>query len=294
MAGTLQDWDIISGVGITALAVAAARAVETNRAEGLVRDPFAGAFVQASGVRVPMPTRLDDVTESAPESDRLWDIMAAGMGVRSKFFDDYFVTCWAAGVRQAVLLAAGLDTRAFRLDWPAGCTVFEIDKPQVLKFKDVVLYEQRARPQCARQVVAIDLRDDWEDVLLGAGFDLSQPTAWLAEGLLPYLPAQAERQLLETIDRLSAPGSWLAFEHFEINEPLLDRLRNAAGTLGFDVSTLFATELRDDPARYLAGHRWEVADVSGAELIERYQPRLSTLLPSAHAHHYQTARLLRT
>jgi hypothetical protein len=104
--------------------------------------------------------------------------------IRTRFFDDYLTAAIAARCHQVVLLAAGLDTRALRLAWPAGTRVFEIDLPGVLSFKDSVLAAQGAVPRCERIKVPADLCTDWTAALAEAGFDRSTPAAWLAEGLL--------------------------------------------------------------------------------------------------------------
>jgi methyltransferase (TIGR00027 family) len=193
------QWDIGSGVGLTALAAAAGRAVESSRPDRLLDDPFAAAFVAAAHAPVPLPTRWPDA--GTEQADRLTDqelllLYGAGyVGLRSRLCDDYLRGAAAAGVHQIVVLAAGLDTRAFRLDWPAGVRLFEVDQPKVLEFKDAVLRERGATARCGRTAVAADLREDWAAALTGTGFAASAPTAWLAEGLLQYLPAEAERAL---------------------------------------------------------------------------------------------------
>ena len=133
-------------------------------------------------------------------------------GARTKYFDAYFADAVAAGVRQIVVLAAGLDSRAYRLPWPDGTVVFELDQPKVLDFKRDVLAEHGDSPRADRREVAVDLRDDWPQALAESGFDPSVPTAWIAEGLLIYLPATAQEQLFGGIDALSSPGSWVAVE----------------------------------------------------------------------------------
>jgi methyltransferase (TIGR00027 family) len=151
------------------------------------------------------------------EAERLgvgptWLPLSSYMGVRTRFFDEFFESASAAGVGQVVILASGLDVRAFRLDWPAATTVFEIDQPKVLEFKDEVMAAQGVSARSTRRVVPVDLREDWASALTDAGFDERLPTAWLAEGLMPYLPAEAEQQLLDTIDKFSVPGSRVAIE----------------------------------------------------------------------------------
>lgn len=239
-----EQWDIVSGVGITALAVAAARSIESHRPDGLINDPYAEAFVTAAAPPVPMPTRPDADVEQAD----LWERMAGHMGVRSRYFDDFFRTSCAAGARQAVILAAGLDTRAYRLDWPAGTRVFELDQPRVLEFKDTVLRGHGAAPSCDRRVVPVDLREEWAGPLRDAGFDPAVPTAWLAEGLMPYLPGPAQRDLMTTIASLSAPGSHVAVEFVHNIRAVFDdpAMTDMSRRFGIDMPALIPESSRDN------------------------------------------------
>jgi len=133
-------------------------------------------------------------------------------GARTRYFDEYFRRAAAAGVRQVVILAAGLDSRAYRLDWPAATTIFELDRPQVLDFKREVLADRGAQPRALRREIAVDLREDWPAALRDSGFDPAMPSAWIAEGLLIYLPAAAQEQLFTGIDGLAGHGSRVAVE----------------------------------------------------------------------------------
>lgn len=204
-----RDWDITSGVGLTALAVAAVRAVETARPDRLCADPYADALVAAAQPLAPLPTRLGQLREQGWDAQfvAVWQAMAAQIGVRARFFDDYLSHALWDRLAQVVILAAGLDTRAARLTWPAHTAVFEIDQPRVLAFKDAVTAAQHAPYGCERHPIGVDLRDDWPPALRQPGFDSTQPTAWLVEGLLPDLPEPAERDLFAHISALSAPNS---------------------------------------------------------------------------------------
>ena len=176
-------WDIVSSVGLTALMVAGGRAIESQRSDALIHDPFADALVSSAGSEIPVPTRLPHPgRDGDAEFEGIWSFTATHMGVRTRFFDDFFRLAWEDGVSQAVILASGLDARAWRLDWPDGFAVFEIDQPKVLEYKEQVLDREGARPRCAWHGVPIDLREDWPAALQQAGFDPSRPTAWLAEG----------------------------------------------------------------------------------------------------------------
>jgi methyltransferase (TIGR00027 family) len=208
-----DTWDITTSVGSTALFVAAARALEAQKAEPLALDPYADLFCRAVGGQ--WADVLDG--ESGPSGalrlrSDFGDHFVSFQGARTKYFDAYFAKAAAAGVRQIVLLAAGLDSRAYRLPWPDGTVVYELDQPQVLEFKRNVLTEHGDQPTAERREVAIDLRDDWPAALKAAGFDPSAPSAWIAEGLLIYLPATAQQQLFAGIDELASAGSWVAVE----------------------------------------------------------------------------------
>lgn len=263
------EWDIVTGVGLTALGVAAGRAVETSRGDGLVDDPFAAAFVRAAGEPMAMPTRLGGAEQEALP----WAAMATYMGVRSRFFDTFFTAASRAGLRQVVLLAAGLDTRAYRLDWSPGTVVFEIDAPKVLEFKDSVLAGQDAHPRCTRRAVAADLREDWPAALRQSGFDTAAPTAWLAEGLLPFLPDEAKDRLFTEIHGGSAAGSRIAAEHLDgdvaalLDEPMF---QDMARTFGFDMASLWPAEQHFDAAGWLTGHGWSVTAEASPHVAERY------------------------
>ncbi len=193
-----DSWDITENVGATALGVAAARAVETDRENPIIRDPFARVFVDAAGEGMwslfASPTWPAQLTDLDPDlrarMQRLVDFMVDFMAVRTAFFDEFFLSAAKSGVRQVVILAAGLDARAWRLPWPDGTTVYELDQPKVLEFKAATLQQHGARPTSNQVNVPIDLRQDWPKALQEAGFDASQPCAWSAEGLLLYLRRQ--------------------------------------------------------------------------------------------------------
>ena len=254
-------WDIVSGVGLTALGAAATRAIEGHHSAPLVRDPYAAAFVQAAAGQLPSPMATTP-EEAAADADFPWFAMAHHVAVRSRFFDGFFRAATAeGGIRQAVILAAGLDTRAFRLDWPAGTTVYEIDAPLVIAFKDSVLRDHGAAPRCDRRTVTTDLRDDWPAALRDAGFDPAAPTAWLAEGLFTYLTDEAIHALLSQVHELSAPGSRIAIEHVPIGASTLSDTAAQAvrSRAGEETAAMWVTEQRHDSAIWLRGHGWTVA-----------------------------------
>ncbi len=268
-----DTWDIVSGVGRTALGVATFRALETERPDPLITDEFARLFVEAAGDEhfvglLADPSTLEDLPF----------FLKGFMGIRTKFFDDHFVAAVADGVAQAVIVAAGLDARAYRLDWPVDATVYEVDQPKVLDFKATVLAEHGARAKSNRRPVAADLREDWPAALRAAGFNPSLPTAWSAEGLLPYLPGAAHDALFERLDALSAPGSRIAVDAFgggtdvEQLSALQDKYFHGSHPFGdMDVTALFYDDTRADPAGWLIDHGWTVRSFAVRELAETYE-----------------------
>ena len=264
MARTDDDsWDLASSVGATATMVAAQR-VLSNR-EGLIDDPFAEPLVRAVG--------LDFIIRALDGEIDLEDVdprfnlrrAAEGMAVRTRHFDKLFTDAAAAGVRQAVILAAGLDARAYRLPWLDGTSVYEVDQPEVIDFKSRTLADLGAKPSTDRRTVAIDLRDDWPNALRDNGFDSTQPTAWSAEGLLIYLPSEAQDLLFDRINELSAPGSRIATEHIpdvsmfsdERSQQISDRLKSYGHEI--EMGDLIYHDERSDVIEYLTSHGWDVA-----------------------------------
>jgi methyltransferase (TIGR00027 family) len=213
-----DTWDITTSVGSTALFVATARALEAQKPDPLAVDPYAEVFCRAVGG--PAADVLDGkVPEHHLKTPDWGEHFVNFQGARTRYFDEYFGRAAGAGVRQVVILAAGLDSRAYRLDWPSGTTIFELDRPQVLDFKREVLSAHGARPRTERREIAVDLREDWPQALRDSGFDPAKPSAWIAEGLLIYLPADAQEQLFTGIDRLAAQGSHVGIEDGAPLEP---------------------------------------------------------------------------
>jgi methyltransferase (TIGR00027 family) len=201
-------WDLSSSVGATATMVATSRALASRSKRPLISDPYADPLVRAVGL--PYFIRLLDGENPSGDPEHDPEHSANFMAVRTRFYDDHFRTAVDAGVRQVVILAAGLDTRAYRMAWPAGTTVYELDLAAVLEFKAQVLGGLGATPTATHHALAVDLRDDWPAVLRSAGLDPALPTVWSAEGLLPYLPGEAQDLLFDRITALSAQGSSLA------------------------------------------------------------------------------------
>jgi methyltransferase (TIGR00027 family) len=206
-----DSWDITTSVGSTALFVAAARALEAQKPEPFAVDPYAEVFCRAVGGE--WADLLDGkLPDHQLKTNDFGQTFVNFQGARTRYFDNYFGTVTEAGVQQIVILAAGLDTRAYRLPWRPGTVIFELDQPQVLDFKREVLAEHGDKPTAERREIAVDLRDDWQRALQDNGFDPTKPSAWIAEGLLIYLPATAQEQLFTGIDALSARGSHVAVE----------------------------------------------------------------------------------
>ncbi|MGW6536180.1 class I SAM-dependent methyltransferase [Streptomyces sp. NPDC055051] len=249
------------GVGLTALLVAAARAIETHRPDSLARDDYAEHFVRAAPVCAEWPVRVEQVPDG--DGDPLWGRFARYFGLRTRVLDDFLLRCVRGDARQVVLLGAGLDTRAFRLDWPSDLTVFEIDRAGVLEFKQRVLTGLSAAPRVKRVPVPVDLRAEWVTALTTAGFDPNVPSVWLAEGLLFYLPGPAETHLVDTVDRLTVGGSALAFEA-KLEKDLTAYRDSAIYTatrerIGIDLLGLFDLGPRPDSAGGLAAKGWSTS-----------------------------------
>lgn len=269
-----DSWGPAHSVGATATMVAASRAVASQGPDALLDDPLADPLVRAVGLD-PFIRIIDGDIDF--DDDPLFNRRARAeqMTVRTRFFDDFFTGATHEGVRQAVILASGLDTRAYRLRWPAGTVVYEIDQPDVIAFKTDTLAGLGAAPTAQRRTISIDLRDDWPAALREGGFDVTQPTAWSAEGLLPYLPPEAQDRLFDNITALSAPGSRVATEHVPdpnaFSEERLRRISERWQRLGFDLNAadLFYRGERNVVVDYLSGHGWRVSAHPARELYAR-------------------------
>ena len=275
-------WDLASSVGATATMVAAARAVASREADPLIDDPFAAPLVRAVGIDFFTKVVDGDITFDDRDKSGAASMMTEVMAVRTRFFDDFFTAACGAGIRQAVILASGLDSRPYRLPWPAGTVVYEIDQSDVIEFKTSTMAGLDARPTAALRTVAVDLRDDWPKALRDSGFDDTVPTAWSAEGLLVYLPPDAQDRLFDNITALSGPGSQLATEyHPDAGASIGERtraLREQWSGHGFDVdiADLFYTGERTPPADYLAALGWQVGTRTRPEVFTGYGRTLTT------------------
>jgi len=279
MARTDDDtWDLATSVGATATGVAVGRALASQGDNPLIHDPFAAPLVRAVGVD--FFTRLvnGELDPTQVDDNRGWGMarMRDMMAVRTRFFDDFFMAATNDGIRQAVILASGLDARAYRLSWPAGTTVYEIDQPQVIEFKTKTLADLDAAPTADRRAVAIDLRHDWPAAVKAAGFDATQPPAWSAEGLMPFLPPEAQDRLLDNITVLSAAGSRLATENLADASRAVPRMAARMRAVtdrwrehGFDVemTDLWYPGDRTEVLEYLGARGWQTTATKMAELL---------------------------
>jgi len=278
-----DTWDIASSVGTTAVMVAAARAAETRQHDALITDPYADILVEGAGTGM-WSTMLDEaIVEKAaaidPEIAAIFRHMRNYQAVRTHFFDEHFTGAAEAGIRQIVILASGLDSRAYRLNWPDGTAVYEIDQPKVLQYKAQTLADNDVKPAATLHQVPVDLRNDWPAALREKGFDPDQPTAWLAEGLLMYLPADAQDRLFTLMTELSAPGSRIAAEAVaahsdERRAQMSERFQKIADELGIvreiDVQELMYNDPdRADVAEWLNAHGWRASAVTSADEMRR-------------------------
>ncbi|KBZ59569.1 class I SAM-dependent methyltransferase [Mycobacterium colombiense] len=270
MARAERDrWDLATSVGATATMVAAQRALSSDAK--LIDDPYAAPLVRAVGIDVYV--RLVN-GEIAAGGNAEFDPqrMARGMACRTRFYDQFFLDATRGGIRQVVILASGLDSRAYRLPWPAGTVVYEVDMPEVIEFKTLTLGDLGAEPTAERRTVAIDLRDDWASALQAAGFDPQAPSAWSAEGLVVYLPDEAQDALFDNITTLSAPGSRLAFEFVPdtavFADPRWRAHHDRMSELGFEIdfNDLVYHGQRSHIVDHLGRRGWQTSSQTIAEL----------------------------
>lgn len=271
-----DTWDLASSVGATATLVAAARAAASRRPRPVVTDPFAEPLVRAVGVDLFTRIAAGDLDAVDADGNLGFPRMIDTFAARALFFDNYFADAGMAGLQQAVIVASGLDSRPYRLSWPAGTTVYEIDQPEVIEFKASTLSKLGATSTAEHRAVGIDLRDDWPAALLGAGFDIGQPTAWLAEGvLIGFLPQEAEVRLLDNIVSLSGDGSRLAADYGQVAGHsaedqqhavmMTDRWRELG--LDLDIATLTYPGPHTDVAAHLWSHGWITVTSDLSELF---------------------------
>lgn len=239
----MSDTEPAEPLASTARWTASVRAMENAREDRLFADPWALLLAGKEGAAW--------IAQRTPES-------VAPIVLRTRFFDDFLqrVTSQEA-MRQVVLMAAGLDTRAFRLPWPEGARMFELDQAPVLQHKEAVLHAAGAQPGCRRATAEADLTGPWQEALVGAGFDPREPAAWLLEGLLFYLPGEVVTRLLDEVASLAAPGSWLGFDIINstmLTSPLTRGWIEMQAKSGAPwIGTL------DDPEGFLAARGWQAS-----------------------------------
>jgi methyltransferase (TIGR00027 family) len=269
---TRGTWNPATGDGLTTTFDAVVRAVATNK--GLIDDPFAEPLVRAAGVEY-FTQVIDDQRYAAGGGDNpITTGLIYVQAVYARFLDDFLAASGRSGIRQVVILASGLDTRPFRLWWPRGTTVYEIDRPEVLDFKSEVLRGLHAQPTAHRRGIGVDLGQDWLAALQRVGFDAAQPTAWIAEQLLVgYLPPDAQHRLLQGVTAASAAGSRFAADHMATWTPSRQAARQAfvdgwrRHGLNVDLASLmYPGEYRYVP-EYLAAHGWETVERNVIELF---------------------------
>ncbi|MEI7715153.1 MAG: class I SAM-dependent methyltransferase [Mycobacterium sp.] len=270
-----QDtWDLASSVGATATMVAAARALASQSPTSIIDDPYAAPLVRAVGLDFFRRMVDGDLPGEGSENDLAME--TDSIAVRTRFFDDFFLNAARDGVRQAVILAAGLDARAYRLNWPSGSVVYEVDQPEVVEFKSAAMDKLGATPAADRRTVSIDLREDWPAALRRGGLDATLPTAWSAEGLLMYLPPEAQDRLFDNITALSAPGSTLATEYHPGSGATMTQRAQEFGDrwtkvgCDIDLSGLFFEGERSNVADYLTERGWQVTSRPRRDLFGDY------------------------
>lgn len=277
MARTEGDsWDLASSVGATATMVAAARAAATRRAQPVIADEFAEPLVRTAGIDLFAKLATGEIDSAVIEEGVGFSRFVDTFAARALFYDDYFAAAGQAGLRQVVIVASGLDSRAYRLPWPAGTTVYEIDQPEVIAFKTATLAEIGAAPTAELRTVGIDLREDWPAALQASGFDPAAPTAWLAEGvLIGFLPPEAEVRLLDAIIPLSSEGSRFAADFGAVagtSPEVLEKSRLMAEGwrrhgLDLDMTALTYPGEHTDVAAHLQANGWETTEFRLADLF---------------------------
>jgi methyltransferase (TIGR00027 family) len=265
-----DSWGLATSVGVTATMVASVRAAASRQKNPVINDPFAEPLVRAAGVD--MFTRLASGGLEFSDIGSGWfvDFFA----VRTRFFDGFFPEAASAGIRQAVIVASGLDSRAYRLKWPTDNVVYEIDQPAVIAFKNSTLFHLDALPATELRTVQTDLRHDWPTALQQAGFDPTAPSAWMLEGLMiGYLPADAQSRMLDQITQLSAPGSRLIADHLPGSSKSIGSLLQTVAASwrqhGFDVDFggLTYSHESNDAERHLQTRGWETNGRSLTDLL---------------------------
>jgi methyltransferase (TIGR00027 family) len=255
-----EDDTALPPVSVTGVGVAALRAIESERSDRLFGDPFAAGLVRAASAG----ERLRDPALGHRP-------IAQWVAVRTRFLDDILVDATAQGCRQVAILGAGLDTRAFRMEWPGSTRLWELDLPDVLAFKDRVIAAEGWRPTCERQSLPLDLSEDWGQLLLNAGFDPDAGVAWVAEGLLAYLTPETRDALLHRTAQLSPTGSQMGLTLASPHRLKTWRESHPDGTSNpRDFVALWQSEATDDAEAWLASFGWQAEVFAAVERSESY------------------------
>jgi methyltransferase (TIGR00027 family) len=268
--GMTDTTQIFSGPAVTALGLAASRTVESSRPDRLINDPLARAFFDAAGLKLPMRLDWPEPGENVTGTERLHLHGSRYIGLRTRFYDDLLLRAARGGLRQAVLIGAGLDTRAFRLPLPADFHLIELDQMALLEWKQTVLEAQHAMPTCRRSSIGADLREDWSAHLSPRGFDAAQPTAFIAEGLLSYLSPEQQLRLLDRADALAATGSVLAADRIVGDPHAAGRVASLSRRSGLDMTQLLASGENNGIERALGDRGWNIRETSVADFAVSY------------------------
>lgn len=262
--------DPFAGAGVTALGLAAARAVESTRPDRLIEDALAGTLFAAAGRALPMRVRWPAPEETVSDTEALHLHGSRYIGLRTRVYDDVLLLGAERGIRQAVLLGSGLDTRAYRLRLGGEVRIFELDRPSLLAWKRRVLAEAGAFPSCRLVDVGVDLHEDPTGSLERAGFDPGAPSVIVAEGLLAYLTPAAQARLLERVTRLAAPGSRLSLDHLLGDPQAEGAVAGLSRRAGIAMDSLITSSRGFDPVAALSAEGWRVRQ----ERVERTAARL--------------------
>jgi len=251
----------------TAFWTASVRARESAREDHLFEDPWAAALAGNAGAEWIEQRSADSVIP---------------ITIRTKYFDDFLQRIvQQSDIQQIVLVAAGLDTRAFRLGWKEGTRLFELDQPEVMKYKEEVLSASGAQPRCERRVVGKDLTEAWEEALVANGFDPQEPSCWLMEGFTFYLPSETIQQLIDQVTSLAARGSWLGFDCIN-NAVLTSQWTKAWVDMQAQMGAPWTGAL-DDPEGFLAGRGWKASLTQAGQPDANYGRWVLPVIPTKMA-----------
>lgn len=273
--GIMNPSEIFSGPAVTALGLAASRTVESNRSDRLIDDPLARIFFEAAQLSLPMRLDWPQPGETLTDAERLHLHGSRYIGLRTRFYDDLLLRAADNELRQGVMIGAGLDTRAFRLQLPVDLHLIEIDQMPLLEWKQSVIEAEGVMPTCRRSWIGADLRADWSENLLRRGFDAAQPAIFIAEGLLPYLNPEQQHKLLHQIDALAAAGSMLAADRIVGDAHAANRVANLSRRSGLDMTRLLASGENNNISIVLADLGWNIRETPVAQLADSYRRDLA-------------------